>query len=113
MDLPIFITKLVSYTLQSFDSAGFVVKPLSNLVNNLGEGIRKIKCKSRHNNKKGETRRIKYKDCNYFYKHTNFKDNVTVYQCLCCNKNYEKSLMKTERNEFLKYVKFLTKISIS
>ena len=34
---------------------------LSNLVNNLSEGIHRIKCKSRHNDKKCETCRIKYK----------------------------------------------------
>ena len=33
--------------------------------------------------------RIKYKDCVYFLKYTNFKDNFTEYECLCCKKNYE------------------------
>ena len=36
---------------------------LSNLVNNLPEGIQKIKCKYGHNNKGCKTCRIKYKNC--------------------------------------------------
>ena len=36
---------------------------LSNLVNNLAEGIHKVKCKYGHDNKKLETCGIKYKDC--------------------------------------------------
>ena len=34
---------------------------LSNLVNNLSEGLHKIKCKLKHGNKKFETFGIKYK----------------------------------------------------
>ena len=36
---------------------------LSNLVDNLAEGIDGIKCKYRCNNKKHKTFGIKYKDC--------------------------------------------------
>ena len=36
---------------------------LANLVNNLAEGVYKIKCKYRHDNKKCETCGIKHKDC--------------------------------------------------
>ena len=36
---------------------------LSNLADNLTQGIHKIKCKYRHDNKKCEKSRIKYKDC--------------------------------------------------
>ena len=39
---------------------------LSNLVHNLPEGIHKIKCKYRHDNKKSETCGIKYKYCDCF-----------------------------------------------
>ena len=39
------ITKNVSYILQFIDSARFMASSLSNLVNNLSEGIHKIKCK--------------------------------------------------------------------
>ena len=39
---------------------------LSNLVNNLSEGIHRIKSKFGHDNKKCETYRIKYKYCHCF-----------------------------------------------
>ena len=39
------ITKNIYYILQFIDSAVFMVSSLSNLVNNLSEGIRRIKCK--------------------------------------------------------------------
>ena len=40
------ITKNISYILQSIDSVRFMASSVSNLVNNLSEGIRKIKCKT-------------------------------------------------------------------
>ena len=61
---------------------------LSNLVNNLSEGIHKTKCKYRQEDKKYETCRIKYKYCGCFFGYTNFKDSLIEYKCLCCNKNY-------------------------
>ena len=39
---------------------------LSNLVNNLSEGIHKIKCKYRQDDKKCETSGISHKVCNCF-----------------------------------------------
>ena len=42
----------MSYKLQFFDSARSMASSLSNLVNNLAEGIHKIKCKYEHHNKK-------------------------------------------------------------
>ena len=47
-------------TLQFIDSARFMASPLSNLVNNISEGIHRIKFKFEHNDKKCETREIKY-----------------------------------------------------
>ena len=44
-------TKTISYILQFIDSARFMASSLSNLVNNLSEGIHKIKCKFWHNYK--------------------------------------------------------------
>ena len=38
------ITKNISYILQFIDSARFMASSLSNLVNNLFEGIHRIKC---------------------------------------------------------------------
>ena len=49
---------------------------LSNLANNLSEGIHKIKCKYGHDNKKCETCRIKYKNCECFLEYENFKDDL-------------------------------------
>ena len=61
---------------------------LSNLVNNLAEGIHKIKCKYGHNNSKCETCVIKHKDC--ILEYTNFKNNLKEYKCLCCIKDYQR-----------------------
>ena len=44
----------------------FMTTSLSNLVNNLSEGIHKIKWKYKHNDKKCETCRIMYEVCNCF-----------------------------------------------
>ena len=59
------VVKHISYTLQVFDSARFMASSLSDLVNNISEGVHKIKCKYEHNDKKCETCRVKYKywDC--------------------------------------------------
>ena len=46
------IIKNISYRLQFIDSARFLTSSLSNLVNNLSEGIHKFKCKCRHDDKK-------------------------------------------------------------
>ena len=62
---------------------------LSNLVNNLSEGIHKIKCKYGHDDKKCETYRIKCMYCNCFLDFTHLKDNLIEYKCLCCNKHYQ------------------------
>ena len=64
------------------------------LVNNLSEGIHKIKCKCGHNYKKCETCGITYKVCDCFLEYTKFKDDLIGCNCLCCN-NINKSLMKS------------------
>ena len=70
------ITKNISCILQFIDSARFMTSSLSNLVNNLSEGIHRIKCKFRHNGKKCKTCWIKYKYCNCFVEYTHFKDRL-------------------------------------
>ena len=55
--------KWYPYILQVIDSVRFMASLLSNLADNLTQGIHKIKCKYRHDNKKCENSRIKYKDC--------------------------------------------------
>ena len=42
------IGKTTSYRLQFMDSTNLMASSLSNLVNNLSEGIHKIKCKDEH-----------------------------------------------------------------
>ena len=56
--------KSICYTLQFIDSARVMASSLSNLANNLSEGIHRIKCKFGHDDEKSETCRIKYKYCN-------------------------------------------------
>ena len=51
--------KNISYRLQFIDNTKFMASSLSNLVNNLAEGIHIIKCKYGHDNKESKTCRIK------------------------------------------------------
>ena len=81
------ITKNISYILQFIDSTRFMASSLSNLVNNLSEGIHRIKCKYGYDDKKCETCGIKYKYCHSFLEYMNFKDDLIEYKCLCCNNN--------------------------
>ena len=58
-----------------------MARSLSNLVNNLSEGIHKIRCKYRHHD-----------NVKCFLKYTNFKNDLIEYKCLRCNKNYQQKL---------------------
>ena len=66
-----------------------MARSLSNLLNNLSEGIHRIKCKFGQDDKKCETCGIKYNYCACFLEYINFKDDLIEYKCLCCNKNYQ------------------------
>ena len=90
------ITKNISYILQFIDSARFMASSSSNLVNNLSQGIHRIKCKLGHDDKKCETCGIKYKYRDSFLEYTNFK-----YKCLVCNKNRQQNLTKSLKKNFL------------
>ena len=61
---------------------------LSNLVDNLAEGIHRIKCK----------------DCDCFLEYESVKDNLIKYKCLSCNKSYcnkiDEELKKRFKNTF-------------
>ena len=100
------ITKNISYILQFIDSARFMASSLSNLVNNLSEGIHIIKSKYGHNDKKCETCRIKYKYWTCFLEYTNFKDDLIGYKCLCCNKNYQQKFDEKLKERFFNTYKF-------
>ena len=64
-----------------------MVRSLSNLINDLAEGIYKIKCKNENDNRKYEMCGTKYKDCDCFLEYTSFKNDSIECKCLCCNEN--------------------------
>ena len=70
--MPKRLKKTVSYRLQFIDRARYMARLLLNLIDNLAEGIYTTKCK------------CKYRDC--FPEYTNFKNDLTEYKCLCCEK---------------------------
>ena len=61
------VTKNIFYILQMIDSARFMAISLSNLINNLSEGIHEIKCKYGHHDKRCETCINMYKHCDCFF----------------------------------------------
>ena len=63
---------------------------LSNLVDNLTEGIQKIKCKYRH----------------YFLEYESVKDNSIKYKCLSCNKNCSNKIDTELKKNFKNTFKF-------
>ena len=63
-------------TKQSLLIMKFMASSLSNLVDNLTEGIHKIKCK----------------DSGCCLKYENAKSNLMIYKCLSCNGCYSKKL---------------------
>ena len=65
-------TITISFKIKCIDSARFMASSLSNFVDNLVEGIHKIKCKY----------------CNCFLEYEDVKDNLIKYKCLSCNKKY-------------------------
>ena len=67
---------------------------LSNLVDNLAEGIHKIKCK----------------DCDCFLKYESVKDNSIKYKCLSCNKDYSNKLDEELKNDLRTHLSFLIMI---
>ena len=92
--------------LQFIDSARFMASSLSNLVNNLSEGIHRIKCKYEYNDKKCETCGIKYKHCDCFLEYTNFEDDLIEYKCLSCNKIYQRLFDEKLKEIFFNTYKF-------
>ena len=79
---------------------------LSNLVNNLSEGLYRIKCKLGHDDKKCKTCEIKYKYCECFLEYTNFKDGLIEYKCLVCNKNCQTKFDEKLKERFFNTYKF-------
>ena len=65
---------------------------LSNLVNNLVEGIHKINVNRDMIIKNKKTGGIKFKNCECCLKYTSFKDDSVEYKCLYCHKIYQKKV---------------------
>ena len=98
--------KSITYILQFIDSVRFMANALSNLINNLFEGIHKIKCKCGHNDKKCETCGIRYKYCDCFLEYANFKDDLIECKSLCWNKSYQQKFDEKLKEWFLNTYKF-------
>ena len=80
-----------------YDSTRFMATLLLNLVDNLTEGIHKIKCK----------------DCDCFLDCESVKDNSMKYKCLSCNKDYSKKIdEKLKKRDLRGHLSFLIMISI-
>ena len=99
------MTKIISWKLQFIDDARFMAIS-SNLVSNLAEEIHKIKCKHGQGMKKCETCRIKKKTCGFHLAYTNVKDDLILYKCLCCNRNYKKKFDENLKKRFADTYKF-------
>ena len=80
---------ILHFILQFIDSARLMARSLSNLVNNLSDGIHKFKCKNGHKDKKCETCGIKYKYCNCLLEQENVKVDLIEHECLFSNKNHQ------------------------
>ena len=80
------ITKNIPYILHVIDSTRFMTISLSNFVNNLSEGLHRMKCKLRHDHEKCKTCGIKC--CYCFLEYINFKDLIK-YKWLYCSKSYQ------------------------
>ena len=85
----------------------------TNVVNNLSEGIHKIKCQYGHNDKKCETWGSKYKYCDYFLEYKDFKDDLVEYKYLCHNKNYHSNFHAIHIIQFIIHIDFLTMIAVT
>ena len=75
---------------KDIDSAGFMATSLSNVVDNLTEGIQKIKCK----------------DCDCFLKYESAKDNLTKCKSLSCNSDYSNKIGQELKKRFMNTFKF-------
>ena len=80
----------ISCKIKFIDSARFMESSLSNLVDNLTEGIHRIKCK----------------DCDCFLEYESVKEILIKYKCLSCNKDYWNKLDKELIKKCKKIFKF-------
>ena len=100
------IAKNLFYILQFIDSAKFKASSLSNLVNNLSEGLHIIKCKLGHGDKKNEKCGIKWKYCDCFLEYANFKYELIECKCSICNNNCQIKFHEKLKKRFFNKSKF-------
>ena len=81
---------VISYKIKYIDSARLTASSISNLLDNLTEGICKIKCKG----------------CGCFREYKSVRDNLIIYKCLSCNKFYSKNLNEELEKKFKNTFKF-------
>ena len=88
----------ISYKIKLTDSERFMANLLSNLVDNLAEGINKIK----------------WKDCDCFLEHESVKNHLIKYEYKSFNKDYLNKLDKKikKKNNLRARLSFLISISI-
>ena len=79
---------------------------LTNLVNNLPEGLYRKKCKLRHDDKNCALCGIKDKYCDCFVEYTNFKDYLIKCKCLYCKENYQQKFNENWKERFFNLYKF-------
>ena len=87
----------ISDKIKCIDSAIFMASSLSNLVDNLAEGIHKVKCK----------------DFDYFLEYESVKDNLMKYKFLSSNKDYSNMLEENFKKPFKNTFQFLIMISMN
>ena len=75
-----------------------MVSSSSTLVNNLSEGIHRIKFKCGHNYEKWETCGMKYA--------TNCRGDLIEYKCFFCNKHYQNKFYEKLKERFFNTYKF-------
>ena len=66
----------ISYKLNFIGSTRIIASSLSTLVDNLSEGIHKIKCKYRHDNKNGKDADLNTKIASAILKHNYMKKQI-------------------------------------
>ena len=87
----------ISDKIKCIDSIIFMASSLSNLVDNLAEGIHKVKCK----------------DFDYFLEYESVKDNLIKYKFLSSNKDYSNMFEENFKKPFKNTFQFLIMISMN
>ena len=86
----------ISHKMKFIYIGRFMVTSFSNLVDNLTEGIHKIKCKDF-----------------FFLEHESVKENLIKYKSVSCKKDYSNKIDEELKKRFNTHLSFLTMISIN